>query len=214
MSIVATTVGGQWALKTGEFVSLVLKKLGALGAGESASPEDYADAKRLIDATLKSMHADGLLWWGVKTADVAFTSSSTPRPSDCSECVHASWNSYPMRVIQRTEYERIQNKQEAGRPEVLFDDGENLHIWPVGEGSVRLTYQRELLSTSQGAEMDMPSSVLMPMLDFMAYRIEQWFDVPPQKLARIVQDGQRARLDIQALANGRTEEAPVQVDYY
>lgn len=214
MAIVTTTVGGEWTLKTGEFVNLVLRKLGAVSAGESASPEDYADAKRLIDASLKSMHSDGLMWWAVKVANVTFSSATAERPSDCVACVHASWLSYPVRRIDRIEYERIQDKSETGRPEVVLDDGANLTIWPVGSGDLRLTYLRDVLSTSQGAEMDVPNDVLRPLIDYMAWQIEPWFDVPAQKLARIVSDGQASRLTLRALANVGVDSAPVQAEYF
>lgn len=214
MAIVTTTVGGEWTLKTGDFVNLVLRKLGALSAGESASPEDYADAKQLIDSSLKSMHADGLMWWAVKTDNVSFSSSFASRPSDCVACVHASWNGYPVDRVDRITYERIQDKQESGRPSVVFDDGVNLNIWPVGTGDLRLTYLREVISTSQNAEMDVPKEILRPLIDYMAWQIEPWFDVPAQKAQRIVADGMASRITLLALSNVGVDHQPTQAEYF
>lgn len=214
MAIVTTTVGGEWTLKTGDFVNLVLRKLGALSAGESASPEDYADAKQLIDASLKSMHADGLMWWAVKTDNVSFTSSFASRPSDCVACVHASWNGYPVDRVDRIAYERIQDKQESGRPGVVFDDGVNLNIWPVGTGDLHLTYLREVMSTSQNAELDVPTEILRPLIDYMAWQIEPWFDVPAQKAQRIVADGMASRITLLALSNVGVDHQPTQAEYF
>lgn len=203
-----------WTVKTGEFITLVLRKLGAVAAGETASAEDFADAKRLIEATLKSLHSDGVMWWAVKTADVAFTSATASRPSDCVECVAASWLGEPVRRIGRIEYERIQDKAEPGYPATVFDDGTNLNIWPVGTGNLRLTYLREILDTDQGVAMDMPIAVVRPMIDLMAFELEPWFDVPQSKQARIISDGQAARVKLRSLANVGVDHGITEAEYF
>lgn len=200
-------------MKTGKFVELVLKKLGAVGAGQPMAAEDYADAKDLIDATLLSLHTDGVMWWAVKVANVAFTGATATRPADCVACVHATWNGDLVRRVDRIEYERTQDKSQAGTPELVFDDGTNLTIWPVGTGNLRLTYLREILSTAQGVDMDVPEDVVRPLIDLMALEVEPWFDVPASKQGRIVSDGQAARVKLRALANVGVDHAPAQAEY-
>lgn len=202
-------------MNSAKFVELVLRKLGALAAGESVSAEDYSDTKALIDASLKALHIDGLLWWAVKVADVPFTGSTAPRPTDCVACVYASWNGKQVRFAERVEYERMQDKTETGTPEIVVDDGENLILYPVPDsGDLRLTYQRELLSVSPGAPMDVPERLVRSLIDYMAYEIEPWFEVSQSKQARIVSDGQRAFLTLRKGSAQTAEPGPTEAEYF
>lgn len=202
-------------MNSAKFVELVLRKLGALAAGESVSAEDYSDTKALIDASLKALQIDGLLWWAVKVVDVPFTGSTAPRPTDCVACVYASWNGKPVRFAERVEYERMQDKTETGTPEIVVDDGENLILYPVPDsGNLRLTYQRELLSVSPGASVDVPERLVRSLIDYMAYEIEPWFEVSQAKQARIVSDGQRAFLTLRKGSAQTAEPGPTEVEYF
>ena len=202
-------------MNSAKFVELVLRKLGALAAGESVSAEDYADAKALIDASMKALHLDGLLWWAVKLADVPFVGSTALRPTDCVACVYASWNGKPVRLAERIEYERMQDKAETGDPEIVVDDGENLILYPVPDsGNLRLTYQRDLLSTVPGNPIDVPEPMVRSLIDYMAYEIEPWFEVSQSKQARIVSDGQRAYLTLRKGSAQTAEPGPTEVEYF
>lgn len=202
-------------MNTGEFITLILRKLGTVGAGESASAEDYADAKAVIDTSMQSMHADGLLWWAVKTANVAFTGSTGTRPTDCAVCVYATWNGVTVRLIERLEYERIQDKTETGDPEYLLDDGATLTVWPVpSSGNIRLTYQREILPTAQGAAFDAPDYLIRPLIDYLAADISGFFPPSQENAARINSDGAMAILRIRSLSRQTAEQAPVQTEYF
>lgn len=202
-------------MKAGRFVELVLRKLSALSAGESASPEDYSDAKELIDASMDAMRADGLLWWAVKVDNVAFTGATAARPADCAVCVQATWNGRPVRLIERVEYERIEDKTQAGDPEMVLDDLTNLTLWPVpSSGNLRLTYQREILSVTQGQEMDMPGALTRPMIDYMAYDLAAFFTPPVEVQRRIEADGARAFLQIRSLSKQASEPGPVEAEYF
>lgn len=202
-------------MNSAKFVELVLRKLGALAAGESVFSEDYADAKALIDASMKALHLDGLLWWAVKVADVPFVGSTALRPTDCVACVYASWNGKPVRLAERIEYERMQDKAETGDPEIVVDDGENLILYPVPDsGNLRLTYQRDLLSTVPGNPIDVPEPMVRPLIDYMAYDIEPWFEVSQAKQARIVADGQRAFKTLRSASAQTAEPAPAQTEYF
>jgi hypothetical protein len=202
-------------MKAGRFVELVLRKLSALSVGESASPEDYADAKELIDSCMDSMRADGLLWWAVKVDDVAFTGATAARPADCAVCVYASWNGKPVRLIERVEYERIEDKTQAGDPEMVLDDLTDLTLWPVpSSGNLRLTYQLEIIPSTQGQEMDMPRALVMPMIDYAAFSIMAFFAPPMEVQNKIKEDGARAFLQIRSLTRQTAETGPVETEYF
>lgn len=203
------------SMTNAKFVELVLRKLGALSAGESASAEDYQDTKDLFDASLLSMHADGVLWWAVTVDDVAFTSDTATRPADYAKGIYASWAGRPVRFCERLEYERKEDKTETGDPEMLLDDGTNLILWPVpSAGNLRLTYLRKIVGTNQGDDVPVPDEIIRPLIDLIAYEIEPWFEVPAQKLQRIVQDAPRAVLQIRSLSRETAEQAPTQAEYF
>lgn len=202
-------------MKSGRFVELVLRKVGALSSGESASPEDYVDTKELIDGSMDAMRADGLLWWAVKVDDVAFTGATAARPTDCAVCVYASWNGKPVRLIERLEYERIQDKTQAGDPTFLLDDLSELTVWPVpGSGSLRLTYQREIVPADQGDEFDAPRALIRPLIDYMAYDISSFFSPPAEVMAKVEKDGGRAFLAIRSLNKQAAEPGTTEAEYF
>ena len=202
-------------MKAGRFVELVLRKLSALSAGESASPEDYADTKELIDSCMDSMRANGVLWWATKVDDVAFTGATATRPADCAVCVYASWNGRPVRLIERLEYERLQDKTQAGNPEYLLDDLTDLTLWPVpGSGNLRLTYQRQIIPANQGAEMDMPREMVRPFIDYLAHDLSAFFTPPVEVQAKVREDGVKGFLQILSLNKQSAEPGPVEAEYF
>lgn len=202
-------------MKSGRFVELVLRKVGALSSGEGASPEDYVDTKELIDGSMDAMRADGLLWWAVKVDDVAFTGATAVRPADCAVCVYASWNGKPVRLIERLEYERIQDKTQAGDPTFLLDDLSELTLWPVpGSGSLRLTYQREIVPADQGDEFDAPRALIRPLIDYMAYDISSFFSPPAEVMTKVEKDGGRAFLTIRSLNKQAAEPGTTEAECF
>lgn len=202
-------------MKAARFVELVLRKVWALSSGESASAEDYADTKELIDASMDSMRANGVLWWAVKVEDVAFSGPTAPRPADCAACVYAFWGGKRVRLIERLEYERIQDKTQAGDPQVLLDDLSTLSVWPVpSAGDLRLTYQREIIPAQQSGDMDVPRAIIRPLIDYMANDISSFFTPPADVQVKIKEDGVRAFLQIRSLAEQDSEPAPVEAEYF
>lgn len=202
-------------MKAGRFVELVLRKVGAIGVGESASAEDVGDAIDLIDGSMDALRADGLLWWAVKVDDVPLTGATGTKPTDCAVCVYASWNGRPVRLIERLEYERIQDKTQAGDPECLLDEGLTLTVWPVpSSGDIRLTYQREIIPADPSDEFDAPRALVRPFIDYMAYEISSFFTPPQEVQARVDRDGQRAFLQIRSLSRQTAEAGPVEAEYF
>lgn len=202
-------------MKNSAFITLVLRKLGNVGADEAVSPEDYSDAKALIDGSMDAMRANGLLWWAVKVVDVPFTSATGVRPVDCAVCVYASWNGEPVRLIERLEYERIQDKTEAGDPIYLLDDGTDLTVWRVpGSGNLRLTYMREILAGGAGDEFDCPRALVRPFIDYMAFDLRGFYPPSQERAPYIEADAMRAALAIRSLSRETAEPGPVEAEYF
>ena len=203
------------SMTNAKFVEMVLRKLSALSAGESASAEDYEDTKELIDASLLSMHADGVLWWAVTVDDVAFTSDTATRPADYAKGIYASWAGRPVRFCERLEYERKEDKTQTGDPEMVLDDGTSLILWPVpSAGNLRLTYLHKIVGTNQGDDVPVPDEIVRPLIDMMAYEIAPWFDTPATIGQRLAQDAQRAMLQIHSLSRETAEQAPTPAEYF
>lgn len=215
----ATLINPAWNLPLASFVSRVLQKCGVLASSETASAADYALVLDVINGTIKALHADGLLWWAVNTEPMDFASGvdALPVPLDFSEAVFAYWVGAAgrVRLIERGEYEAIFDKTQDGTPEVLFVDGEVLRLWPVpsADGTLRLTYQREIADAEGIAPLAIPPSIVKPMVDLIAAEVLPYFGVPMAAAARLERDAARATMTLRQLSVQRAEPAPVQAEY-
>ncbi len=207
-----------WNLSVSKFVARVLQKCNVIGASETASAADYSLARDVIDGALKAMHADGLLWWAIKTEPLAFTGASLARPADCVECLFAYWfdgGDRKVRVIERTEYEAIPHKADTGAPDVVFDDNGTLYLHPVpSSGVLRLTYQREILDTEDGAPLDVPKKLLHPLIDYLAHETAPYFGITGKDAQRLAMDYERARVQLARLNAQSAEPGVVATDYF
>lgn len=204
-----------WNLTFAEFAARVLQKCGVLAAGETASADDLALAADVIDGALKALHADGLLWWAVTTSEIAWSGASDGSILDSAEILFAYWldGTYrPVRVVERQEWEAIEDKTQTGTPELLFDDGGTLRVWPAPtSGTMRVTYQREISDTGMGSNLDMPKKLVKPMVDLMAYEIAPYFGVVNPRLDA---DAQRATLTLRKLSRQSAQPGVVEAEYY
>lgn len=204
-----------WNLTFAEFAARVLQKCGVLAAGETASADDLALAADVIDGALKALHADGLLWWAVTTSEIAWSGASDASITDSAEILFAYWlaGTYrSVRVVERQEWEAIEDKTQTGTPELLFDDGGTLRVWPAPtSGTMRVTYQREIADTELASNLDMPKKLVKPMVDLMAYEIAPYFGVVNPRLDA---DAQRATLTLRKLSRQSAQPGVVEAEYY
>jgi hypothetical protein len=205
-----------WTLKVSDFIARVLQKCSVIASGETASSADFDLARDVIDGSLKSMHANGLMWWAVSTEQLTFSGDSLARPDDCVECLLAYWvGAGKVRVVERTEYEAAIAKVETGTPELLFDDNGTLRLWPAPtSGDLRLTYQREIMDSDIGAPLDIPKKIILPLIDLMAYELVPYFGVSGELAARIERDAGRASASIMKLNRQSAEPGVVEATYY
>ena len=207
-----------WTLTLDKFIARVLVKCGYLDAAETVDGGDYAFAKDSIDGVLKSMHADGLLWWAVKTSPLTFTSASLARPEDCVECLFAYWfdgGDRKVRIIERQEYEAIPHKEDTGTPEVLFDDNGTLRIHPVpSSGTLRLTYQREILDTADATALDIPKKLLQPLIEYIACEVGPDFGAPASRMQLLLARKPVNERMLRRLSTQSAEPGEVSVDYF
>jgi hypothetical protein len=200
------------------FVNRVLQKCGVLAAGETATAEDASLVMDVTDGTFKALHADGLLWWSVRTELIAFSAGSDAElaPTDFAEAAFSYWTGAAgrVRLIERGEFEAIVDKGQVGAPELLFIDAGWLRVWPVpaADGVLRLTYQRALLG-SESVELDLPTALVKPMIDLIAAEVLPYFGVAPAVAARLERDAARATMTLRKLSTQRAESAPVQAEY-
>lgn len=205
-----------WNLTFTEFVTRVLQKLGVVGVDETVSGEDFSLASDVVDGSLKALHGDGLLWWAVTTTPIAWAGGATQTaPTGYASVVEAYWldgTYWPVRVVERGEYEAIPDRTYTGRPEVLFDDDGTLTLWPApGAGTLRLTYQREIADVSGASTMDIPKGMVKPLIDMMAYELAPYFGV---QNPRIEADAARAMDSLAKFRRQVAQPGPVAVDYF
>lgn len=215
----ATLINPAWEMPLASFVSRVLQKCGVLDSGETATAADTALILDITNGTIKGLHADGLLWWAVRTEPIAFVSGQADElvPLDFAEAVFAYWvgAAGKVRLIERGEYEAIFDKTQGGNPELLFVDDGLLRLWPIpsADGVLRLTYQREIADAEGVQPLAIPRPMVKPVVDLVAAEAVPYFGVPAAISARLERDAARATMALRRLSAQTAEPATVQAEY-
>jgi len=210
-----------WSLTREQVRDAVLRKLGVLGAGESATPEDAAIIHEALDGTLKSLHHLGLLWWRISAAStsVALTAGQdwAPLPADLllplTLAVVDGGAEAPVTLIGHAAYRAIPDKATRGVPQQAMFDMTAARVWlyplPAADGAAHLTYQRMATDSADGQAPDVPSWALLPLRDLVAYRVADDFGLPEDKTGRFALEAREAERLIRILNIPRTGQLPV-----
>lgn len=212
-----------WTQTRQQLRDTVLHRLGVLADGETASSTDAARFGEVLDATLKSLHRLGTLWWKVdgEAADLALTTGAAFAnvPTDLLFPLTLSLadGAEPLAWIGHGEYHALPDA--TGRPERAYFDpaGGRIHLWPVpGQAyTAQLTYQRIADDSADGVPPDVPAWALAPLTALLAYRAADAFGVPEGRLARLRADALEAERDLRILnAAGPFPAAPVPFTNY
>lgn len=143
-----------WTLPAQSIITDALELIGQLGAGQTASPEDYDLCLTALQNILKEMPMHGLSWPKITAPAVALPwSASTPAqvamPVDyfgvpVVSFTHAAAN-IDLEIITKAAYEAIQQPaQTAQFPIKLYIAPNNVgYLWPVPtiDPSLSITYQ-------------------------------------------------------------------------
>lgn len=192
----ATSGSIDYSLNAREICTYALKKLRVIGAGETPSSEDMADALEELNVMLKGWSVTGPNLWRQTFGAVTITNATasytlSPRPVRVIECRYrnASGIDLPMVELTRQKYVDLPQKSSSGTPTQYFVDYQRavttLYVWPVlatasGE-TFQYTYQRSFEDLDALTnDLDIPQEHLDVVGYNLADRLQDQFgkDIP------------------------------------
>lgn len=195
--IVNPSSGIDWTLTRERLCDKALEKCGALGVGETASPEDRNLCLEALDSVLKNMMWHGYTWPKTKSTvyPLSFTSGLTniALPQDFYQVVRVKYvdqngNEVAMNPMTADQYDDLVYKaQQGGFPfQYYIDNFNKMWIWPVPNQNVtvNLYYQQVILDTTPGAAPDLDSSWMLAIPYGIACEIADEFGVDERKIQR------------------------------
>ena len=207
-----------------ELRSMVLRKLGAIGANTSVVSVDADIVYEAIDLRLKEMHRLGIFWRkvdaipttfsitaGVATAhvvtnDILFPLKMTVIDGSADE---------PVEIIGKPEYAGIDLKNDQGLPiKAMWKGSTEFIFWPVplASSTVKILYNKIADDTTAGSAADIEVSMMRWMKDIIAYDVADDFAVEENKINRLEREAMRAEKNIRKLAVERKNYGPVKID--
>lgn len=204
--------------------SMVLRKLGVIGAATSIVSADADIVYEAIDLRLKEMHRKGILWRKVDKVPASFAItagivSAHASTNDILFPIHMTVTDgsldEPLTIIGPIEYSKIENKDTAGLPEKVLWKGSTefmLYPVPIAASTVKIVYEKIADDTTAGAAADVDVSMMRHLKDLIAYDVADDFGVDEMKIQRLSKEAMMAENNIRKLAVERKDFAPVQVD--
>jgi hypothetical protein len=204
--------------------SMVLRKLGVIGAATSVVSVDADIVYEAIDLRLKEMHRLGIYWRKVDevpfvfsvgsavasahvlTTDIQFPILLTIRDGSSDEMVE---------IVGTQEWAAIPDKTRTGLPEKALWAGSDEFLFypiPVVNTSARLTYERIANDTTAGSAVDAEVSMMRWMKDIIAYDVGGDFGMDEARMNRFMKEAAIAEKNIRKLAVERKSYGPVAVD--
>lgn len=176
-----------------------LRMIGAVAQGETPTATQVTEAAEALNLMAKAWEADGMPLWGITeyiltpvggTGVYRMGNSqtvNTPKPLR----VIQAWNTInnidtPMRILTRSEYNTLGNKQSQGIPiQCYYEPGlsyGDLHLFPIpadATHTVTIVYQRPFEDfVSSGDNPDFPQEWLEALKYGLAVRLAAEYGVP------------------------------------
>lgn len=215
-----------WTRTREQLRSMIGRKLGILGTGQTLSAEDAYVVDEGMDARLKELHSLGLLWWQVAGAATTVTLTAGQATASLSAITDflfpvslmlpVGTDQQPVEFIGHRQYHAIPNKTEQGEPEYAYINGSTMYLWPVPQTgySASLTYQAIATDTATGVTPDVPVSMLRAFAVVVAADLTDDFGVPVGKQQALMAQQVMALRTIRALNAERVDGATVAPDWY
>ena len=207
--------------------SMVLRKLGAIGASTSVVSADADIVYEAIDLRLKELHADGIVWRKVDPIPATFSVSAGVASA------HAGTNDIlfpikmtildgssdePVEIIGKPEFAALLQKDEDGLPTKAMWKGSTefvFHPVPLTASTVKLVYNKIADDTTAGAAADVEVSMFRSLRDLVCFDIADDFAVEEAKIVRLERAATRAEKRIRKLSVERKNYGPVTIeDWY
>ena len=204
--------------------SMVLRKLGVIGASTSVVSADADIVYEAIDLRLKEMHRKGIFWRKVDKVPATFSvtagvASAHYGTNDVLFPIHMTVVNTsiddPLEIIGPIEYSRIENKTDQGVPEkVLWKGSTEFMFYPVPLTSttVKIVYEKIADDTTAGSAADVEVSMMRWLKDIVAYDIGDDFGMDEGRMQRFQKEAMMAENNIRKLSVERKEFTQVQVD--
>ncbi len=187
-----------WTLPASEIIIDALQITEVIGAGETASADDYSVCLTALQNILKEMPLHGLSWPKITVTPTALTwSALTPSkvsmPADyfgvpvVSMTVNAV--NVDLEVITKATYDELpQPNYVSTYPQKIYIAPNNVgYLWPVpsADPSLTITYQAIAVDATLAAQPDVMQAWLGGLGLWLAYEISPKFGVSQQKSADI-----------------------------
>jgi hypothetical protein len=204
--------------------SMVLRKLGVIGAATSVVSADADIVYEAIDLRLKELHKHGIIWRKVDKVPATFSVTAGVATA------HAATNDIlfpikmtvvdgltdvPVELIGAIEYAGLEDKTLTGLPTRALWKGSTefaFHPVPTTSSTIKITYEKIADDSSAGSAADLDVSMLRSIKDMIAYDLADDFGVEEQKIQRLAQESQMAERNIRRLTVERKDLSRVAVD--
>lgn len=227
MPIILTPVStANWNLTRAAIADIVLRKCGALEAGQEADAGDRAVVYSAMDTRLKALHAIGKLWWKTSAARISLSlSAGVPTAT-----VDAGQNMlFPLSVMvangsvetevdvkSLVDYLSINDKTVQGTPNAAYVDGNTIYFYPVPAANMtaKLAFQSIINNSDSGATLDIPTWALHPFINLVKYDVADEFGVPEGVMQRWLLDKTNAERDLRIMKRQQETPDETPVDYF
>lgn len=178
-----------------------MKDIGALSSGESPSSDETADVLSAMNTMLDSWSIDGLMMFAENEISHTLTTNvgsytigpsgqtiTAARPQKIVSCfVRDGANDYPVKVIDKQQYDAIPDKTTQGAyPEYIYLDDSfangTIKLWPYPGGAytLKMTVQTVLSSlATAGTTFTMPPGYQRCVQKNLAIEIAPMFEKEP-----------------------------------
>ncbi len=213
-----------WTRTREQMRDMILRKLGVLGAGQTAQADDAAIVYEAMDARLKELHSLGVLWWQVAASSTlsmtAGQATTTVGGSDflfpVSLMLPVGTDQQPVEIIGHRQYQAIPDKTQQGQPECAYFLGSTVYLWPVPNVnySAKLTYHAIAADVENGGAPDVPVSMMRSLAAVVAADLLDDFNVDATRAARLAAGQATALRTIRALNQERVDATSVTPEWF
>jgi hypothetical protein len=182
-------------------ISAALRKLGVLAAGETLQGNDAVDALEAFNGMLESWRLEGLMShastfqivsWEAATASKTIGSGgviAATRPVDVLAAVWEVDNvTYPLDLIDGTDWLQLDPDDLTGTPECLFFDADYplgiLKLWPIPDnaGTLKLQSPYPFAAYALGDTISLPPGLERAIIYNLAIELAPEYQIEPSQV--------------------------------
>lgn len=206
-----------------QLASLVMRKLGIVGASQAVASADADMVYEAADLRLKEMHRLGVVWRYVPEAALSFAVTANVGTASATADIQFPIALFivdgsqdePVGIINVRQYAAISNKAQTGLPvKALWKGGAEFQFWPIPTATTtaKLVYEQIATDTTAGAAIDIDVSMVRWMRDIICYDLGDVYGKPEQTMLRWKSECNEAERNIRKLNALRVDYEPVAVD--